>query len=56
MAIGVAGLLLSVSDGKILYLLVPWASSQRAVSNVEFTVAGLHNLGNNCFLNVVLQV
>ncbi|XP_078434628.1 ubiquitin-specific protease 27 isoform X2 [Wolffia australiana] len=54
-ALGVAALSLSLRDGKALHLLSPWTSTQGDSSEVEYTVAGLQNVGNNCFLNVVLQ-
>ncbi|KAI3798562.1 hypothetical protein L1987_33839 [Smallanthus sonchifolius] len=55
--ISVAGLILAFRDGRgrrgFNNLLLSWSASSENESSP--VVAGLQNLGNNCFLNVVLQ-
>lgn len=48
--VGIAALYISWRGVKTL----PWVSDRRNSSRT-ITVAGLQNLGNNCFLNVILQ-
>lgn len=52
--IGVAGLCKALHSG----FTIPWVSSRSFFSGSErvYYVGGLQNLGNNCFLNVILQV
>ncbi|KAL0917632.1 hypothetical protein M5K25_012708 [Dendrobium thyrsiflorum] len=53
LGVGLAGLCWSRRDG---YFLLPWPSNQNGSSTESLaTVAGLRNLGNNCFLNCILQ-
>lgn len=53
-----AGLLFAVKDGKIGNFVTfgqQWLSDGFATSDKSWLVPGLQNLGNNCFLNVILQ-
>ncbi|XP_077237400.1 ubiquitin-specific protease 27 [Tasmannia lanceolata] len=53
---GVAGLLMTRRDVDVRWFRsLTWASEGRDSSKSLCVVAGLQNLGNNCFLNVILQ-
>lgn len=53
---GVAGLMMGWKN-EITGFPLLWRSSKRRDSSENLcAVAGLKNLGNNCFLNVILQV
>lgn len=55
--LGVVGLVLAIRDGKVGNLTsLPWFSERPSGSEKNWLVPGLQNLGNNCFLNVILQV
>lgn len=48
------GLIFAIKDGgKLRNIMV---TSEKSSSKNHLTIPGLQNLGNNCFLNVVLQV
>lgn len=55
--LGIAGLVLAVKDNKMgNFGSLPWSSEGGIFSSELLLVPGLKNLGNNCFLNVILQV
>ncbi|XP_050380910.1 ubiquitin carboxyl-terminal hydrolase 27 [Argentina anserina] len=54
--LGIAGLVLALKDSKLVNLSsLNWFSKDQHVEPNSHLVPGLQNLGNNCFLNVILQ-
>lgn len=54
--VGVAGLCVAIRKGYFGWSDIPGASGQKGSSEFIYYVAGLQNLGSNCFLNVIMQV
>ncbi|CAL9166494.1 unnamed protein product [Musa hybrid cultivar] len=52
--IGMTGLYMALQERNIGSLYLPWMTGGNDSSEIIY-VAGLKNLGNNCFLNVILQ-
>ncbi|XP_064938428.1 ubiquitin carboxyl-terminal hydrolase 27-like isoform X2 [Musa acuminata AAA Group] len=52
--IGMTGLYMALQESNIGSLYLPWMTGGNDSSEIIY-VAGLKNLGNNCFLNVILQ-
>nr|XP_018629610.1 ubiquitin carboxyl-terminal hydrolase 27 isoform X4 [Nicotiana tomentosiformis] len=50
--LSVAGFIFAIKDGKLRNFMV---SEKHSSNSYYWTIPGLQNLGNNCFLNVVLQ-
>ncbi|MCD7451980.1 hypothetical protein HAX54_014506 [Datura stramonium] len=49
--LSIGGLIFAIKDGKLRNIMV----SEKRSSKNQWVIPGLQNLGNNCFLNVVLQ-
>lgn len=56
--VGIAGLILAIKRGVIIGTLscLSWFPERKNTSEEDYFVPGLRNHGNNCFLNVILQV
>lgn len=56
--VGIAGLILAIQRDGVMRRLsfLSWFSEENSCLEEKFSLPGLQNLGNNCFLNVILQV
>lgn len=55
--LSIAGFVVAIKDNKMgNFGSLPWSSERGDFSSELCLVPGLQNLGNNCFLNVILQV